>query len=203
MLLITSIVCMLPTVYGLLIWNELPDKIPTHWNFEGVADGWSSKGFAVFGLPLMMLVFNLIVCVAMMVDPKEKNQGEKIKNLGMWICPVTSIFVCMSCFNGGFGTEGETTTYVLLFVEIILIIIGNYLPKCKQNYTIGIKVPWTLNSEANWNKTHRFAGYLWMLAGMVMIVVTLLGYPKVVLVGMGVIALLPMIYSFILYKKGI
>lgn len=203
LLISTSIVCMLPSVYGLLIWNDLPDKVPTHWNAQGVIDGWSSKGFAVFGLPLMLLAFNLIVYVAMRTDPKEKNQGGKIKALGMWICPVTSIFVCMACFNGGIGTEGEMVTYVCLLVEILFVIMGNYMPKCKQNYTVGIKLPWTLNSEENWNKTHRLGGYLWIVIGLVMIVVTLMGYPVVILPGASIMIIVPSVYSYILYKKGI
>ena len=203
LLLITSLVCMLPSVYGLLKWNELPDKVPTHWNFEGVVDGWSSKGFAVFGLPLMMLGFNLICYIALSMDPKEKNQGEKMKTLAMWICPIVSLFVCTTSLNGGIGIKGNVTHYAVLFVGIIFVVVGNYLPKCRQNYTVGIKVPWTLNSEENWNKTHRFAGFLWTIVGIVMIIAVLLGYYKVIIPCAIVMAIVPIVYSFILYKKGV
>ena len=203
LLLITSLVCMLPSVYGLLKWNELPDKLPTHWNAQGVVDGWSSKEFAVFGLPLMLVGFNIIGFIALSVDPKGQNQGKKMKALAMWIFPVVSIFACTASLNGGLEIEGNMSYYALLFLGIILVLIGNYLPKCKQNYTVGIKVPWTLDSEANWNKTHRFAGFLWMIAGIVMITATLLECYMVVIPCAIVAGIVPIVYSFVLYKKGV
>lgn len=203
LLLITSLVCMLPSVYGLLKWNELPDKLPTHWNAEGVVDGWSSKGFAVFGLPLMLVGFNIICFIALSVDPKGQNQGKKIKALAMWLFPAISIFASTASLNGGLGIEGNMSYYAMLFMGILFVFVGNYLPKCKQNYTVGIKVPWTLDSEVNWNKTHRFAGFLWMIAGIVMIIATLLECYIVVIPCAIVAGIIPMVYSFVLYKKGV
>ena len=85
---------------------------------------------------------------------------------------------------------------------MLLVITGNYLPKSKQNYTVGIKLPWTLNSQDNWNKTHRFAGYLWMAGGAFMILTAFLKVnlaiaivPVIIL-----IAAAPAIYSFLCLK---
>ena len=85
------------------------------------------------------------------------------------------------------------------------MIAGNYLPKCKQNYTMGYRIPWALQDTDNWNKTHRLAGYLWMLEGVVLIIVTLLVREALVLAGvMAVLIILfvvPVIYSYCLYKR--
>ena len=88
-----------------------------------------------------------------------------------------------------------------------MILLGNYLPKCRQNYTIGIKVPWTLNSERNWNMTHRFAGYLWVITGVVSLICLFI-LPReifaiIFFVGLGVMVVVPIVYSFMLYRKGI
>ena len=90
-----------------------------------------------------------------------------------------------------------------ILMGLIFAIIGNYMPKCKQNYTIGIKIPWTLSSEENWNRTHRFAGRLWVVCGLVIILTAFLGGFELFLGIALVMALAPVLYSYALYRKGI
>ena len=86
------------------------------------------------------------------------------------------------------------------------IVVGNYLPKCRQNYTVGIKVPWTLNSEENWDRTHRFSGKLWIIGGLVLVIATVVPMMRtatvLTVVTLG-ITIVPCLYSFLLYRKGI
>ena len=86
---------------------------------------------------------------------------------------------------------------------VLFLIIGNYLPKCKQNSTMGIKIPWTLSSEENWNRTHHMSGYLWMGAGIIGLIASLLGASAVCLPIFAVIIIIPTVYSYMLHKKGI
>ena len=93
-----------------------------------------------------------------------------------------------------------------LLVGIIFLIIGNYMPKVKQNYTIGIKVPWALNSEENWRRTQRLGGWMFMLCGVAMMLSAVIAAEFFLALMLGVIlaaAIVPMIYSYILYRKGI
>jgi len=90
-----------------------------------------------------------------------------------------------------------------ILVGLTLAIIGNYLPKCKQNYTIGIKIPWTLNSEENWNRTHRFAGRLWMVCGLAIMLTGFIGGFWVFLPIVLLMVLVPFLYSYILYRRGV
>lgn len=91
-----------------------------------------------------------------------------------------------------------------ILVGLIFIIIGNYLPKCKQNYTIGIKCPWTLNDTENWDKTHRFSAYVFMLCGVITILSMFLknhlGF-YVMFASMMFAASVPFVYSYLLYRK--
>ena len=201
--IITSLACMLPSIYGVIVWDKLPDKVPTHWNMEGVVDGYSSKAFAVFGLPLIIVVLNTLVNIALGTDPKKENHADKLKFLGLWIAPITSIFTCTACILTGLGKEYDMLTIVSLFCAVLFLVIGNYMPKCKQNYTIGIKLPWTLNSEENWNKTHRFAGFLWSVLSIILIILILLGYQIMILPIAIIMVAVPSIYSFILFKKNV
>ncbi|WP_238916313.1 SdpI family protein [Clostridium sp. YIM B02555] len=91
------------------------------------------------------------------------------------------------------------------FVGVIIVASGNYSPKCKQNYTIGIRLPWTLNSEVNWNKTHHMAGYLWILGGISMIILSCIQMQGIIItfIILSVIIIVPCYYSYWLYKKGL
>ena len=79
--------------------------------------------------------------------------------------------------------------------------VGNYLPKCRQNYTVGIKIPWTLHDEENWNHTHRMAGYLWIFGGLLMIANIFLKWDWLVFAVVMVAVVVPTIYSYLYYRK--
>lgn len=90
----------------------------------------------------------------------------------------------------------------MVFVGLIFIVIGNYLPKCRHNYTVGIRLPWTLDNEDNWNHTHRFAGYVWIIAGVVTLLSVFLSHAAVVWVAaIFVASLSPLVYSFVYAKR--
>ena len=200
-MLLTSMITILPILLGLLLWNKLPEQVVTHWDANGVPNGWSSKLFAVVGLPLFILACHIVCIVATMADPKAKNHSEKILTLVLWICPVTSLFCMISVYAEALGYHVSITKIASVFVGLLFIAIGNYLPKCKQNYTVGIKVPWTLNSIENWNRTHRFAGKLWILAGITFIVLCFIKKMYLATAIMLLMATAPMVYSFWYYKK--
>ena len=202
-LLITSIVILLPIVAGLLLWNKLPNQMPTHWNAEGVVDGWSSKPFAVFGLPGILLAAQWLCVLGTSADPKKANHPIKVLHLVLWIIPVLSVVLLTITYAVALGKQVRIEVILPVLIGLILAIIGNYMPKCKQNYTIGIKIPWTLNSEENWNKTHRFAGILWVICGIAIMLSGIFGGFWIFL---GVVILMvaaPMIYSYLLHRKGI
>jgi len=89
-----------------------------------------------------------------------------------------------------------------VLMGVLFVIIGNYLPKCKQNYTIGIKIPWTLNNEENWNKTHRFAGWLWTACGLLVILTGFIGGFWLFMIVTLLMVFAPIIYSYLLHRKG-
>lgn len=200
-LIITSVVTLIPMVVGLLLWDKLPDIIPTHFGMDGEPDGWSSKTFTVFGIPTLMLVFHLLCLGISSVDPKYDNISDKLYALIVWICPVTSLLVTVACYGDVLGWEFNLSKYVMIGCGILFIVIGNYLPKCKQNYTMGIKLPWTLDDEENWNCTHRMAGFLWVAGGIIIAINAFLEWEWLFLVIVFAMVLIPMIYSYLYFKK--
>lgn len=200
-IIITSILTLLPVVFGLLKWNELPNPMPTHFGADGVADGWSDKSFAVFGLPLIMLVVHLCCIFASKADPKGKNYSEKLFGLIVWLCPVLSILADGAMYAYALGVAVDISMLVMVFVSVMFIIVGNYLPKCKHNYTMGIKLPWTLADEGNWNATHRLAGYVWMLGGIVLLFNAFFFNMYVFFVVVTLMVMVPTVYSYLYYRK--
>lgn len=202
-LIITSVIILLPILAGLLLWDQLPEQIPSHWNVNGEVDGWSSKSFAVFGLPLILLAAQWLCILGTATDPKKGNHPEKILHLVLWIIPVISLLLFAITYATALGKTVRVEVIMPVFIGLVFAIIGNYMPKCKQNYTIGIKIPWTLESEENWNKTHRFAGRLWVVCG---VVIMLTGFVGGFWIFMGIaflMVLAPFIYSYILHRKGV
>ena len=202
-LIITSIVTILPIAAGALLWNKLPNELPIHWNVAGEVDDYASKAFAVIGMPLILLGIHWLTAFAISADPKKSNHSDKMIYLSFSIVPALSIILSAVIYAVGIGIEILINSAVPMILGVTFIIIGNYLPKCKQNYTIGIKVPWTLNSEENWNRTHRLAGWLWVAGGIIMIPLAPLCGVFVLIPVMLIISIVPIVYSFILHKRGI
>lgn len=204
MLIITTIITLLPVLIGLILWNKLPDQMPSHFDLQGNIDGWSSKSFSVFALPGIFLGCHMLCCIATLLDPKvEKNKeaNQKILLLIFWICPIMSIILNISVYIIALGHNINASLIIQLIIGILFIILGNYLPKCKQNYSIGIKVPWTLDSEIIWNKTHKMAGYLWIIGGILLLINIFINSIILMLSIIVTISIIPIVYSYVIYKK--
>lgn len=204
-IILTTIVCLLPMLAGVILYSRLPDTIATHWGANGEPDGWSSKTFAVFAIPGIIAGINLFGQFAMRTDPKRQNMNPALFNIGIWTAPVISVLASAFIFATALGYESRIELILPLLMSLLFIVIGNYLPKTKQSYTMGIKLPWTLASEENWNRTHRLAGPLWVVCGILMAILSLLKHAPFWLMPLliAVMVLVPTIYSYNLYKKGI
>ena len=196
-LIIASIVTILPVLIGIICWDRLPDVMATHFGMNNEANGFSSKAFAVFGLPLVLLAVLWVGAFVTAHDPKRQNISLKMFSLMLWIVPAISLVAAATVYPVNLGYELDITFISELLLGLMFTIIGNYLPKARQNYTIGIKIPWTLANEENWNRTHRLAGYLWMACGILMIIMCLTRFvPFEWLIGLFLImVLVPCIYS--------
>lgn len=201
-IIITALITLLPIFVGMILWNRLPQQLPTHWGADGEINGYSGKAMAVFGLPLILTACHLLCTLLTLADPKKKNISGKIFVMLLWICPIISLLCGTMIYCTVLGVEINTAFTMSFIVGIIFIVIGNYLPKCRQNYTVGIKLPWTLASESNWIKTHRFAGPLWVVGGIVIILTAFLKSAWILFAVIMVVAILPTIYSYLYYVKN-
>jgi len=205
MMMISTAVCLLPILLSLILYDRLPDQVVIHWNAAGEPDDYASKAFAAFGLPFIMAAINMFTHFMLNNDPKRANSPVALKLMGKWIVPVVSVIMIPLSLFTSMGADAPIARAVPAAVGIMVIACGIYLPKCRQNYTVGIKLPWTLDSEENWNRTHRMAGYLWIAGGVCIIVVSLLGVwtGQAIPVIIGILVLVPVFYSYMIYRNGI
>ena len=209
-IIITTLITLLPILFGLIVWNRLPEQIATHWGADGQADGYSGKTFAVFGMPCILAVLQLFASFITLNDPKRRNIHKKPLTLVLWVIPVMSLIVNSITYAIALSMEIDVGIVVSILIGVLLIVLGNYMPKLQQNYTVGIRVPWTLNSIENWNRTHRLGGKTFILGGFLLIIAGFLGSVMgdygtlaAIIVIVLICAGVPAVYSYYLYRKGI
>ncbi len=203
--LVSSIVALLPMVVGFIMWNSLPDKMPMHFGADGAADGFGYKGMVIVLIPLIILLLHWVCMLSMFLSAKNKNQDKAIMRVAIWIMPSIGLLVNGALYSVAFNKTMSMGSYIIpIVIAFMFIFMGNVLPKAVQNRTFGIKLPWTLDNEENWNKTHRFTGKVWVLGGIAIIFMLLLPDDVMIISAMVVLTLavlLPCIYSYALYKS--
>jgi len=205
---LTSVVCLLPIFLGLAVYNDLPENVAMQWGFDGSPNWFAPKEIAIFAMPIIFAVLNIFVLTILYSDPKRGNVSKKMRTISQWIVPFISILIVPVILFKAMDVGLPVTLIVFILLGVIFIIIGNYLPKCKQNYTVGLRFPWTLNDSENWNKTHRLAGYLWTFGGIMFIIFAFLSLKNYVwiflpfLILVLLIITIPALYSYSLYKKS-
>ena len=200
-LIITTLVCLLPVILALALYDKLPAQIAVHFDQTGAPDNYLPKALAVFGLPVFLAALNLFTHFMLDHDPRRENASATMKLVAKWSVPLISVIVMPVILFMAMGAEIPITMLVTGLVGMLFVICGNYLPKCKRNYTVGIKLPWTLDSDDNWNKTHRFAGPVWVIGGILFIATAFFDTLYAGLVIMVVMVALPAVYSYCTYRN--
>jgi len=200
-LFLPILACLIPFAISLIYYEQLPSQIATHWDAQGTANGYSSRFFAAFGLPAIMLAVTVFTQFILNNDPKRRNMSTTLKSVAVWLVPILSIIIQSLTIYNALSKPINIFNITTLFLGILFMVIGNYLPKCKQNYSMGIRLPWTLNSENNWNKTHQLAGYVWVASGLLVAATSFFGKSWIQLTIIGAMVLIPSVYSYCYYLK--
>lgn len=162
-LIISCIVCLLPILLGLSLWNELPGTMAIHFDINNTPDNFASKSFVVFGLPLLMAGLQLFCCFINDINAYKHGERKKFERVTKWIIPVMSIVLQIATFGYGLGWSIEMHRIAALLVGIIFIITGNYLPKLDyiKNYNLEMEKA---------RKINRFIGYESVIMGILFLV---------------------------------
>lgn len=199
-------IVLLPFIYLAYIWNQLPERVPMHWNIKGEIDRYGEKMELIIIPILLPLLVYIIFLVIPKIDPKNKlnkmgNKLQTIKVLLTTLMSILALFIIYSAKNESFTNPN----YIVLSIGVLYIILGNYFKTIKANYFIGIRTPWTLENETVWKKTHKLGGKLWFVGGIIVVLTSLIldKEPNVTvfLIITGIITIIPIVYSYIIFKK--
>lgn len=195
---------LLPVFFGLALYKKLPDPMAVHFNQFGEADGYASRMQAILVPGLLFPLLNLLTVWIIVSDPKSQNIGKRVFRLILWIVPVVAAFTGALIYGNALISGFDNMRLVCLFIGVLFLFIGNYLPKCRQNYSVGIRNAWTLNDAEIWDRTHRLGGYVEMICGFAMIILAFVGskYRFAFIMATVVIGgMTPYLYSYFLYRK--
>lgn len=196
----------IPFIYLGVIWNQLPESVPMHWNIQGEIDRYGPKS-QVWILPAITsgLIY-LILLVVPAIDPKKKiaQMGRKYDQLKFALVASMSALACVIIYMIQQG-ESAGTTPILVIVGLLIAVLGNYMKTVQPNYFIGIRTPWTLEHPEVWEKTHRLGGKIWFAGGILMIVLAFLTgsqWQLYLILGLPIIlAVIPLVYSYQEYRR--
>lgn len=192
---------------GVLLYQHLPPQVPMHWNIAGQVDRYSSRAFGAFMPPLVAAGVYILMLVMPMFDPRRGNYAKflgayRVLRLGLVLF---FAFVYIITLGSAMGYPVQVDRVLPALVGLLFIIIGNYLPRVRHNYFVGVRTPWTLASEEVWRKTHRLAGPLFVIAGLLAIASSYWGGRVAAIIFftaiIGVVILIT-IYSLVIFNKS-
>ncbi len=186
------------------LYPTLPDPVPTHWNLQGEVDGYMAKPWGVFAGPLIILGVWILLRALPFVSPKGFRMESFFSVYRILLLAIVSLemLVVSAALLAAAGYSIGIVGFVSGMLGILFIVLGNYMGKLRRNFFIGIRTPWTLASEEVWERTHRLAAWLFVLAGVVILSGALLGWGAYLLLpGAISAALVPVVYSLWLYRR--
>ncbi|MFK7811174.1 MAG: SdpI family protein [Maribacter sp.] len=195
----------IPFVYLAYLWNSLPEKVPIHWNINGEIDGWGTKNQLIVILLALPVLIYILFLVIPIIDPKKKleKMGKKFYNLKLLMVLFMSVLAVFILYSVQ-SHSGSSIKVVFALLGFFFMGLGNYFQTLQPNYFIGIKTPWTLESETVWKATHKVAGKLWFFGGALLTLAVLVLPAEisffVFMAGTTLLAIVPIVYSYTKYK---
>lgn len=190
------------------VYTRLPDRIPSHWNLQGEVDGWMDKPMGPLMQPLIATIMLGVLWLMPRVDPRRQNVEHSADSRRLLI-NLLILFMAViqaATFAHGLGWPIEVDRVILAAVGLLFVGLGNYLPRIRSNWFMGIRTPWTMDNERVWRATHRVGGRAFVGAGLVMAASALL--PQAARawttgIAIAVAVVLPLVYSYVAYRRDL
>jgi uncharacterized membrane protein len=204
------LIILLPVVYLAIAWNTLPEKIAMRYDLHGNVEKFGSRK-ELLGLAAILTAMNIFVYFLLTnmyrIDPKKHavENKDRLQRIAFAVTVFISAILCLIIYSSKNASLRFNIAWVFSGVGLLFAVIGNYMPNLKPNYFAGFRLPWTLENENNWRKTHLLAGKLWFAGGLLLTAICLFLPPVAAIVVffsiMLFITIIPMVYSYRLYKK--
>lgn len=189
-------------------YTVLPDRVPTHWNFNNEVDGYGSKWIPALTMPLVVVGMMGLFAALPALSPRGFEVDSFRPTVAVLLLIITGLLsylhavILYATWNSVTGGAAIDLGRIILGGILgFFALIGNFMGKVHKNFYIGVRLPWTLASDRVWNDTHRLAAWLWTGAGAVGVVLLVLGANTLILASLLVEAVLvPAVYSYVHYK---
>jgi uncharacterized membrane protein len=206
--ILTAIFALIPFAYLAYVWDTLPEKVAIHFGIDGKPDHFGTKNDLF--LPISIIMGTSILVYILMknihkIDPKQaaklsKDTFDKLGFITLVFMSLLSVYIVRSAISN------ETGSFMFTIIGLLFMAIGNLMHSLKQNYFAGFKLPWTLNDDENWRKTHQLGSKIWVAGGLIVFIFSLLFSFKIVMISSLIIiafmVLIPVFYSFQLFKNN-
>lgn len=194
-------------IAAFVVYPQMPDMVPIHWNVHGEIDDYGSKAFGTFFLPLMNIGMYVLLLVTPKLDPKRANYQKFDGSYRIIRFTIHLFFTLMFALTiyAALGHPVDIGLWIPAGVSVLFIILGNVMGRVRHNYFVGFKLPWTLASEEVWQRTHRFGSKLMVIGGIFAFVSVFLteGNLRFILMMSGILlpTLIIIVYSYVIYRK--
>ena len=191
-------------VVAAYLYPTLPEQIPTHWNFQGEVDDYTSKPWGVIILPLAAILVFVIMRLIPLISPKGFRTDKFMDVINIFTVTLVGFMSCVAVLvlleASGVGFRFNEIIYS--GIGLLLVVLGNYMGKLRKNFFIGIRTPWTLASDEVWSRTHRLGGKVFMVAGLFLILNSFVRFQQYwVITAIVIVALVPVVYSYVIYRR--
>lgn len=207
---IVWLIMVIPGIYLAITWKKIPEKVALHFDWTGKADRFGSKK-ELITTSLLLIAMSALVYLILTniyrIDPKKyaAENKERLQRLAFGLVVFISALLCMIIYSSSHGNISFSTGILLAGMGLLFAFIGNYMHNLKPNYFAGFRLPWALENEENWKKTHALAGKLWFGGGILIAVVCLFLSSKAAMIffftAMTVITVIPIVFSFRFYQQ--
>lgn len=193
-------------LFSLAVYPLLPERIPVHWGLSGDVDGWTAKWPGAFMAPALALGIWLLLQVLPKVDPRRRNYERFQETYWVLVNVIIGFIGLVHVLSLGtaLGWPIAVPRVILVLVGLLFVALGNYLPRLRPNWWMGIRTPWTLENDRVWRDTHRLGGKTFVVAGFMMMIAAFLP-PALALAAMVGAMLLgagvPLVYSYVLWRR--
>ncbi|MFZ6022208.1 MAG: SdpI family protein [Patescibacteria group bacterium] len=199
-LIITAIIA---TIY---VYPLLPELVPSHWNALGEVDAYTKKNVHVTFMLGICIVLPIFMRILPKLDPKYKNIKSFEGDFAWFTVVFTLFMIALYAYTTlyALGYQYPIQAFIIPAMSVLFYTTGLLLAKAKPNYSIGFRLPWTLDNEDNWNKTHKIASLSFRYGSFALLLTTLLGKYSfsVFMIALTFMALIPVIYSYRLHKTS-
>lgn len=188
------------------VYSDLPDRVPSHWNLSGEVDGWMSREWGAFIMPLVLVGLMAMFHLLPKIDPRGSNY-EKFKGTYETVILTSMIFtlgVHLVMLAAALGKDVSMTRLMPAGIGLLLVVLGNLLPRTRSNWFVGIRTPWTLSSDRVWERTHRFGGRLFVVTGVIIMLAAVFvpSFSNAVMVtGAVCVSVLVLAYSYVTWRN--